>query len=231
MCKVGIIDSGINQSFMGDQHVIQGIFLKKDNLTNEILTFEDINDQIGHGSECFKIISSITNNTDYFIVKIFDYEMVADVDVLVAAIRACLLNKVNIINISAGVTAGRIPESLGLICDEAYDNNVAIFAARHNLGSQCYPAHYKNVIGVGFTNLSGGELYKYTSDTNLQFFTSASDMYPDDIIWANSTSFACAKMTAHAANMLKFNVGMNIEILKTELISQIKNSDSRSKNE
>lgn len=220
MIKIGIIDSGINEGYRDGEVEIQGVFLKRDEVTNEICAFENIVDQIGHGTECFKIISSISTGVSYYVVKVFDQEMVADIGVLAQAIQTCIDQNVDVINISAGVVSDKIPELLRLACDEAYDNNVIVIAAKHNSGSHCYPAHYIKVMSVGAADLVEGELYKYTSNGNIEFYTSARDLYPEHIVWSHSTSFACAKMTAYAANLLKLKGKIKMEQLKDELIHQ-----------
>ncbi|MBB5635061.1 hypothetical protein HDF26_002212 [Pedobacter cryoconitis] len=222
MIKIGIIDSGINQVYAGELPAVQGIFLEKDKLTNQICSFDNIFDRIGHGSECFRIISSIVTGANYYIVKIFDQEMIADVDILAAAIQTCINQNVNIINISAGVIADKIPELLRIVCDQAYENNIAIISAKHQSGTHCYPAHYRKVISVGTTTLPEGELYNYSYKENIEFYTSAVDLFPDDITWSDSTSFSCAKMTAYAANILKLKGHMKMENLTDELINNVK---------
>lgn len=222
MIKVGIIDSGIDSIYKEAEIDIQGLFLKKDDITNEIFALTNIIDNIGHGNECFKIISSIITDVSYYIVKVFDIEMVADIDVLAEAIHTCIDQNVDIINISAGVRSDKIPELLRIACDEAYDNNVIIISAKHNSGSHCYPAHYAKVIGVGTTELSSDELYRYDTTGNAGFYTSAAHLYPDYIEWSDSTSFACAKMTAYAANILKNKGKIKMEQLKDELINNVR---------
>ncbi|WP_316742128.1 S8 family serine peptidase [Pedobacter antarcticus] len=222
MIKIGIIDSGIKPIYSETVRDIQGVFLKKDELTNEICSLDNIDDKIGHGSECFKIISSIVSEGSYYIVKVFDEEMVTDIDVFAQAIQICINQEVNIINISAGVKSEEIPELLRVVCDNAYDKNIIIVSAKHNSGSQCYPAHYKKVIGVGTADLTEGELYKYTYDDDFEFYTSAADLYPEHITWSDSTSFACAKMTAYAANILKTKGHMEINQMRDELIHLIR---------
>lgn len=221
MIKIGIIDSGINPQAGQEGTVIEGLFLLKDALSSQIRWHPDLSDHIGHGTECFKIISSIVTGASYYVVKIFDQEMVAEVDVLAAAIRACIAQQVNIINISAGVRADQVPPVLREVFDEAYAHQVTIISANHNAGSQCYPAHDSKVIGVGLAQLTTGELYTYKKNENIEFYTSAADLYTAEVVWSNATSFACAKMTAYAANILKRKGKMKMEQLKTELVNYI----------
>jgi len=219
MVKIGIIDSGIDEINLTGKNDIKGICLKKDDQSNEIHFCENIFDQNGHGNECFKIISSIIPDASYYIVKIFEKELVTDLDILAVAIQACVVHQVDIINISAGVKADDVPELLRIVCDEAYNNNVIIVSAQHNQGVRCYPANYTKVIGVGTIELADGEMYRYASNDTIEFYTSAADIFPGNKGWSNSTSFACAKMTAYAAEILQVKGKMKMEQLMTELIN------------
>lgn len=219
--KIGIIDSGINKIYSINNSAVSGVFLKKHLPSNKIISSNSIDDNIGHGSECYKIISSIVNDVEYFIVKVFDQEMISDIDLLAAGIQTCLDEGTDIINISAGVRLNTMPESLRICCDEAYSRNIALVAAGHILQERCFPAYYKNVIGVGSTELKKGELYQYNRTHDIEFYTSASDLYPAHVTWSASTSFSCAKMTAYATQIIKLKGRMTLEGLKSELINHL----------
>lgn len=219
MIKIGIIDSGIDKINWNGKSNIEGIYLKKDYGAKEVHFCEDISDQIGHGNDCFKIISSIISDASYYIIKVFGKDLVTDTDVLAAAIQVCIDQHVDIINISAGVKADEMPELLRIVCDRAYYNDTIIMSAQHNQGSRCYPANYTKVIGVGAVNLVSGERFRYVCDEDIEFYTSAADMFPNGTAWSQSTSFACAKMTGYAALILKHKGKIKFEQLRTELIN------------
>lgn len=219
MIKIGIIDSGIDKINWNGKSNIEGIYLKKDHRTKEIHFHGDIFDQIGHGNECFKIISSIISDTSYYIVRVFEKELVTDIDILAEAIQVCVDQHVDIINISAGVKANEMPELLRIVCDGAYNNDTIIVSAQHNHGSRCYPANYTKVVGVGAANLAVGERFRYVCNEDIEFYTSAADMFPNGTAWSQSTSFACAKMTGYAALILQHKGKMKFEQLRTELIN------------
>jgi len=219
--KIGIIDSGISSVYSTDNSAIRGVFLKKHSSSNEIISSKSIDDNIGHGSECYKIISSLVNDVEYFIVKIFDREMISDVDLLAAGIQICIDEGTDVINISAGVRHNAIPKLLSTCCDEAYRRNIALIAAGPILQEQCFPAYYEKVIGVGSTELTIGELYRYNSAHEIEFYTSASDLYPAHVTWSASTSFSCAKMTAYATQIIQVKGRISLEELKSELICKL----------
>lgn len=225
MVKIGIIDSGINKVHFEGNKNIRGTFLRKDKKNNLIHSDKNIYDQIGHGNECFKIISSIITDVDYYIVKVFGKELETDIDVLIAAIETCIFEQVDIINISAGIRSDEIPELLRHVCDEAYKNDIIIVAAQHNQGFPCYPAKYEKVISVGTVDLSPGERYRVIENGCLEFFTSAVDLYPPESNWSKSTSFACAKMTGYIGYIIGKRGKMNLEGLQEELINSVIKSE------
>ena len=215
MIKIGIIDSGINKV----KSNITGVHLKKDCDTGEILCSENISDQIGHGDDCFRIISSIIPDVNYYIVKVFEKKLVTDIAILTKAIQACIDEQVDIINISAGVKSDEMPELLRSVCDAAYDNDITIVSALHNQGLHCYPANYARVIGVGAVSLVAGERFRCVYNKDIEFYTSAADMFRNGVAWAQSTSFACAKMTGYAAQILKQKGRLKPDQLKNELMN------------
>lgn len=219
MIKIGIIDSGIDEINWNGKSNMEGIGLKKDHRTKEVRFYGDIFDRIGHGNDCFKIISSIIWDANFYIVKVFGKELVTDIDVLAAAIQACVDQHVDIINISAGVKADEMPELLRVVCDKAYNNNAIIVSAKHNRGSRCYPANYTKVIGVGAVDLAANEKFRYVCNKDIEFYTSAADIFPNGSAWSQSTSFACAKMTGYAAQILQHKGKIKFEQLRIELIN------------
>lgn len=219
MIKIGIIDSGIGKVNWNGKSNIEGVYLKKDYSNKKIHFYENISDQIGHGDDCFKIISAIISDANYYIVKVFEKELATDIDVLAEAIQVCVDQHVDIINISAGVKADEMPELLRNVCDAAYDNDIIIVSAQHNQGLRCYPASYAKVIGVGTVNLVAGEKFRYVYNKDIEFYTSAADIFPNGAAWSQSTSFACAKITGYAAQILKHKGKLKFDQLKTELIN------------
>jgi hypothetical protein len=214
MIKIGIIDSGINVT---DPN-IAGVHLQRDPVSRELISSNDLIDEIGHGSDCFRIISSIIPDANYYIVKVFDKELVTDIGILSTAIQLCVDQAVDIINISAGVATDEIPEILRIACDSAYNNDTIIVSARHSLGLQCYPANYTKVISVGNIDLAEGEQFKCVITDNIECYTSAADMFPAGTAWSQASSFACAKMTGYVALALRQKGKLPLEKLKTELI-------------
>lgn len=219
MIKIGIIDSGINMARRNEKFNVAGVYLKKDDFTQAIHYSENISDQIGHGDDCFRIISAMNADANYYIVKVFEKELVTDIDVLTAAILACIDQEVDIINISAGIKCDEMPVSLRNACDKAYDNDITVVSALHNQGSCCYPANYIRVIGVGAVQLVAGDKFRYVRNKDIEFYTSAADMFRKGATWAQSTSFACAKMTGYAAQILEQKGRMQFDALKAELMN------------
>jgi len=213
MIKIGIIDSGINVTNQN----IAGVHLLRDPASQKLLSSIDITDEIGHGSDCFRIISSIISDANYYIVKVFDKELKTDIDILSTAIQLCVEQNVDLINISAGVATDEIPDLLRIACDSAYNNDTIIVSARHSSGLQCYPANYTKVISVGNTDLAEGEQFKCVITDNIECYTSAADMFPAGTAWSKASSFACAKMTGYVALMLRQKGKIPLEKLKTEL--------------
>ncbi|MDF2476419.1 MAG: hypothetical protein K0S24_1902 [Sphingobacterium sp.] len=223
MIKIGIIDSGINAeqlSLIRNISSIDGLYLKRLGDTDLIDRDSNFSDENGHGNECFRIISSIITNVNYYIVKIFGKQLETELDILVAAIETCITERVDIINISAGIRLDKTPEKLRNVCYKAYLNGIIILAAQHYQGKVSYPAQFPYVISVGTGDLSNGEYFRFFDmDEGPVFLTSAADLFPEDSDWSKSTSFSCAKMTGYIGNLFNERGKMNFEKLIGELIT------------
>jgi Subtilase family len=221
MITIGIIDSGISRASITGEYDIDGVWLKKRLGTGSFYTQKDIGDRIGHGSECFRIISSIAPGAGYFIVKIFENELITDVEILAEAIQICVDRGVALINISAGIKASAMPELLRIACDRAADCDTVIIAAEHNDGSECYPADYYSVIGVAAAELGPEEQFRFVYGEDITFYASAADMFPTGTPWSLSTSFACARFTGYAAKIVSRKGRLKRADLIAELINDI----------
>jgi len=222
---IGIIDSGLDASITDsdkDNIVFSGHVFK----TNDGVFIENNNsyDQIGHGTAIYSIINkklSSINSINYVIIKIFDYNLMTDVESLVCAIDKCVDEKCDIVNISAVIINenSRLEEA----CKKAYDKNIKIIAAESNFSSDiALPAHYKTCYGVKSGKCHGAYDYYFDNSAESQFIARGDEQR---ITWLNKSqlfmggaSFAAAHVTAFVALVIKDNAYISRNEFEQHLI-------------
>lgn len=160
--KVAILDSGINKNHPDLRNKVVKEF-------NAINPKDPVIDDYGHGTAIAGIIAAndnsegvigVSQNALLYSVKVLDKHGNGNIDTLVKAISWCIKNKVDIINLSFGLTNDN--EVLYNKIKEANKKGIIIVAAAgNNIGLKTdYPARYKEVISVNPTNKE----YKYITE-------------------------------------------------------------------
>ncbi|WP_143306392.1 S8 family serine peptidase [Chitinophaga vietnamensis] len=218
MLKVGIIDSGVNQSGIKiPSDRITGVHFYKDE-NGQIISDEDINDLLGHGTACVATIWQYSNNIQFYMLRIFDEQWKADPDILVAAIAECISQQVDIINVSLGIESDQISAPLYEICRQAYNRHIPIIAAGRLDDKICFPACHPEVIGVGCLDLSAAVELVYMEHAAIDFYTKGEITFNGQLYFG--TSFSCAKVTGEMVILMDRLPTRNVNHLKAALASK-----------
>jgi uncharacterized NAD-dependent epimerase/dehydratase family protein len=205
--RIGIIDSGYSPG----KHKIRigdGINLSTNGSVNsEVKLNKDYTDNIGHGTACAGIIHKKAPESEIFPVKIFNTELVSDIDKLTKAIEWCIKNKLHIINLSLGTTETENKNKLQEICDIALSKSIFIIAAISNDKQESYPAALSNVYGVNAGKVRGKYDYYFDQKSPIQFIARGDRQRLDWIdgkqIFLGGTSFAAPHITAIVALIIQ----------------------------
>jgi len=156
--RIGIIDSGINPKNLKHKRIIEGIIIGiKDDRVVLFGNGEDTRNN-GHGTMCARIIEKISPDSQICSVKVLNSENMCSVKAIVEAIRYCIDNKMNIINISIATSDINKLDELQEICLSAYKQNIVIVAAKENNSTQpSYPADLDHVIAVDYKIMKDGK--------------------------------------------------------------------------
>jgi hypothetical protein len=221
--KIGIIDSGVEKTHRR---------LKNINIVKEIVfdntdsAKQDSTDYCGHGTAVTSIISQMTPSAEFYIVKIFDKQLITEEKRLVKAIDWCISNQVNIINLSLGVQTENPGNDLRHVCLKAYEKGIVIVsAAYYILSKPCYPAFYPSVFGVTEGRVTSVSEFGVLPDYPIEFIAKG-DIHRiahinNSFKFSSGTSYACAYFSGIVANyLLKQNERKTVNEIKAGLVSE-----------
>lgn len=153
-CDVVIIDTGINLShpeIIKKKDSIKFYFKFEKSKGNIIVKSDEFNDEIGHGTNIFHMISKELDNVTYCIIKLDILYEDTDEEILLNCFDFIEKNiKCKLINFSGGILECSDKEKFEKICDKLYEKGTFILASFSNDGILSYPALFKNVLGIDF---------------------------------------------------------------------------------
>lgn len=217
--KIAIIDSGVSLNVVTSQ--IQGVALS---FGNGLSISENINDEFGHGTNIYGIITKHNPNADIFILKIYDNEnQFPTISHLLVALK--YLDEhidCDIVNISLTATeciSSETLRSLQTLCNHLSKKGKIIISAFSNDNLISYPAAFDSVIGV----TSGEHCHRitdleYCESGIVNFCALGSQQKVLSIngqTISTGNSLACAHVTGIASKL--FAIGDNTESLIQKL--------------
>lgn len=195
--KIALIDTGISRDKINNKCEIRHFSLEKENLIEKYKKPEN-----GHGTDCFK---EIISNTKKNKIQILDFNILDNsknlkVVHVISAIEKAIKERVDIINISLGLTV--YSQELYDICEVATQNNIVILSAASHSNTISFPADFNNVICVK-VDQQQKEKMKTIDDTTISvsmrdFIITEKDMKFD----FSSSSLACARVCGYLCDEL-----------------------------
>ncbi|MCK9626650.1 MAG: S8 family serine peptidase [Bacteroidales bacterium] len=223
--KIGILDSGVSikhPRFLNREIFGYSLINRKEK--NRIEKKIDFDDESGHGTAVYEIISSNTINTSITNIKIFNNSLIVQEEDLIGFLDYIYKNeKFDILNLSLGINICENKIKLLEVCRKIISKGTIIISAFDNLGSLSYPASFKEVIGVDTgENCKKADDYEFVDDDivnirakgGLQRLAWTNPEY----IVAAGNSFAGAYASSIVSNLLEKGIRkVNIrEALKKE---------------
>lgn len=149
-----VIDTGVEINHpVIDKNRIQSTFsVVKDHETNSYKMINDSSDNIGHGTAVLGIlIKECDNNVRFTVIKIFNNDEVASIEMLCYALNYIYSYiECDIINVSLGTNTYN--KNLEKICQKITDKGIIIISAFSNDGCISYPAGFDGVLGVDISS-------------------------------------------------------------------------------
>ncbi|KAA2215795.1 S8 family peptidase [Maribacter flavus] len=156
----------------------------------------DSDDLTGHGTAIAGIIHGINPLAELLSIKITSSGTGVKTSLIAKAISYCTaLDDIEIINLSLGVPSDDPPQDLYLACKKASENGIAVIASAYHLSStNCYPAFFPFVFGVGTGLVTRKTQYSFIKDSAINILAKGS---VQRVAWRNS-SFRIASGTSYA---------------------------------
>ncbi|RGI12503.1 S8 family serine peptidase [Roseburia sp. TF10-5] len=195
--KIALIDTGVLKSEIKHRCDVRHFSVSNSTLVEIYKESGNI-----HGTLCFKEIISNIKNSDIQILDINIMDESGELQVLnvISAIKKAIEEKVDIINISLGLTS--YSQELFDICEKAVEQNIVILAAASHTNTVSFPADFKNVICVK-VDQQQTEKVKRVDDTTISI------PMKDFIVMENNTEFdfsssslACARLCGYFCDEL-----------------------------
>lgn len=141
--KIALIDVGVSKTSIGNETKIRHFSLNNGEMVEKYKEPEE-----EHGTRCFKEImaNKKTSNIQILDLNISDESGTLQVFPMIAAIEKAIDERVDIINISLGLTA--YSQELFDVCEKAVQNNIVILSAASHKNTISFPADFNNVICV-----------------------------------------------------------------------------------
>jgi subtilisin len=146
---VAVVDSGWDRS-IDESRVEQGIgFVGTDPRTRLAASSND-RDRLGHGTACADIVLQIAPEARIVPIRVFDRNLEASPDALIAAIDWAVESRLPLINLSLYTARRDIMVSLYRSCELASRAGTIVVAAQGmGLTEPSFPSAFEPVIGVG----------------------------------------------------------------------------------
>ena len=214
--KIAIIDSGINNCNKGVSVV------ENENGINILNEYFNV-DILDHGTNIKKIYDLMDCNFEIYSIKVFHETLKCSLYELVEAIKWCINNDFNIINISAGIEEKELFEeqkelytNLYELCEEAYKKKIFIVSAQNYLNN-LYPAKFEHVIAVQESD-DYSSFIKY-DEKNQNYITNGNWYFKNENVITNTigSSYATAYVGAIIGNLL-----INMNCTYSEIINLLK---------
>lgn len=223
--RIAIVDSGIDPNHPRLASCqLNGVAVLKD--ANGSFEYQESSqDALGHGTAIASIIHKHIPDAQLIGVKIFEDALTADEKTVIAAVKWCLDNDVDVINLSLGIITDNPTPELSQVCEQAYLQGKVIIAATHYDASvYCFPADFPYVLRVNSGNIKKSDDYGVaTNNKNSTEFLAKGSI--QRVAWkdqtfnvVNGSSYACAHFTGIVAKHLADKGFQGIENLTEELL-------------
>lgn len=222
ICKVAILDSGINRYFEDKVTEVYSIY------------GSNHHDDNGHGTKCLSLIERLAPNTEFIIYKILDSNLQCSVKHLCTALTKLLDIDVDIINLSLTMCNKEKSYIVNEICQQLWSQGKIILSSKANRGNFSYPAESDFVIGVDGNQFRNDTDFWFKLNEPINCIASRTpsivSLGNDKYSFFSGNSKATACMTGILSKNIDKLYGLDME-RKKECIYHLANQNEWNKNE
>lgn len=156
--RVAVIDSGVHARHPHIGGVASGVAIGHE------IDEKNFTDTLGHGTAVMAAIKEKAPDAEYFAVRVFFSSLQTTVGLLLRAIEWCLVNRIDVINLSLGTTNPAHRERLIPVVARAQAQGLVLVSARESEGTPALPGSLPGVIGVNLDWACPREMYYCKSE-------------------------------------------------------------------
>jgi subtilisin family serine protease len=166
--RIALIDSGINA---GHSHVgpVAGGVAFAAGPEGEVLQTSDYRDSLGHGTALAGILKFKAPEATLFAVKIFTDRLVTSIEILEAALRWAIEQKMHVVNLSLGTANLEHRARMARIAAMAKRAGTLIAASSPPERADMLPAALEGVFGVAASDDCSWSEYRYILEDTIHF--------------------------------------------------------------
>ena len=166
--RIALIDSGINP---GHSHVgpIAGGVAFTVGPDGEVLQAPDYRDTLGHGTALAGIIKFKVPEAALFAVKVFSDRLVTSIEILEAALRWAIEQKMHVVNLSLGTDNPEHRERMARIAALAKRRGALIAASSPSERADMLPAALDGIFSVAASGDCSWNQYREVPDDPIRF--------------------------------------------------------------
>jgi ABC-type multidrug transport system fused ATPase/permease subunit len=216
--RVALIDSGVNAPHPHVPRLAGGVTVAVVNGKVDVRPGQS--DEHGHGTACAALIAYLAPDAELHAIKIFARELRAPQEVLVAAIRFAIAERIPVVNLSLGTVGGDHLPPLAQACADAARAGLILIAAAPQAGPVSYPASFPEVIAVGEDRALGDDELRYIGNPACDFVTSGYARPQPGIPPERNfrgPSFAAARLASLVTRLLEAEPGLDAAAVRARL--------------
>jgi hypothetical protein len=218
--RIALIDSGINA---GHSHVgpIRGGVSFDVGPRGEVRKTSDYRDSLGHGTALAGILKFKAPEATLFAVKVFTDRLVTSIEILEAALRWAIEQKMHVINLSLGTANPEHRARMARIAAKAKRAGTLIAASSPPERADMFPAALDGIFGVGASDDCSWTEYQYKSEDRIHFRAHPSPRPLPGLDQSRNYrghSFASAHLSALLALLIQDRPGLGFAGARERLI-------------
>ncbi|WP_252254271.1 S8 family serine peptidase [Clostridium sp. ZBS12] len=213
-----LIDSGIDTNLY-KKNIVGGICFSYE--SGKVTKSSNYFDKNGHGTACACVISSISKDTNFYVIKVLNNKAKTSMELLIAALEYCSTLKYKIINLSLATIDSSNIHDLKKICEKLKDQGKLIISSVFNRHTTSYPASFDSVLGVRGGILSEDDSFwfnpKYEIECVANIIPQFTKRSLNNYMLFGGNSKACAYMSGYIMNIIKDTNICEIDKIKSIL--------------